>query len=347
MSNFQKELLLLASTHRTAPLEIRERFAVSEDKIASLYTGLHNIESLEECLVLNTCNRIELYLVSLNPEIKASIEHHFCDFHNFESAHLKEFSFWKSGLDVVSHLFEVSSGIDSQMVGETEITGQVKVSYQTAAKMASVGPVLHKLFQKCFQSTKWVRSNTSIGKGQVSVGNVAVDLALRIFGDLTASRILVIGTGEVGEKTVRALKSRGARSISVCGRTYDHAESLAESIGAQAIAFEDYPNALANFDIIACSTASTEILITASMIESAVRKRSNLPMFFIDLAVPRDIETRVANIPNVFLYNLDDLAEIANENLNSRIAEIDRCRQILQERAKRLWSGFENDGIAR
>ena len=345
MSKTQKELLLFASTHRTAPLEIREQFAISADRVASLYSGLREIESLEECLVLNTCNRIELYLISLKPEIKAVVEDHFCNFHNFKIDHLHKFSFWKSGLDAVNHLFEVSSGIDSQMVGETEITGQVKSSYQTAAEIASVGPVLHRVFQKCFQSTKWVRSNTTIGKGQISIGSVAVDLALRIFGNLTSSSILVIGTGEVGEKTVKALKSRGARSISVSSRTYDNAETLAKKIEGQAIAFEDFSNALSNFDIIVCSTASPEIIISSSMVKTAMHERPNQPMFLIDLAVPRDIETEVSDISNVFLYNLDDLAEIANENLNSRIAEIDRCRQILQERAARLWNGLEYNEI--
>lgn len=345
MSKTHKKLLLLASTHRTAPLEIREQFAVSGDKIFSLYRGLRVIDSLEECLVLNTCNRIELYLIALKPEIKTVVEKYFCDFHNFEFDHLKNFSFWKSGLDVVNHLFEVSSGIDSQMVGETEITGQVKSSYQTASELASVGPVLHKVFQKCFQSTKLVRSNTTIGKGQISIGSVAVDLALRIFGDIKGSRILVIGTGEVGEKTVIALKIRGARSISVSSRTYANAESLAKKIEGQPIAFEGFPNELSQFDIIVCSTASSESIISFKMIESAMHERPNQPMFFIDLAVPRDIEIQVSNIPNVFLYNLDDLAEIANENLNDRIAEIDGCRQILQERAERLWSGLEDKGI--
>ncbi len=341
----QKELLLFATTHRTAPLEIREQFAINSDRIASLYTGLCKIESLEECLVLNTCNRIELYLISLKPEIKRAVENHFCKFHNFKIGHLHKFSFWKSGLDVVNHLFEVSSGIDSQMVGETEIIGQVKSSYKTAAEIASVGPILHRVFQKCFQSTKWVRNNTTIGEGQISIGSVAVDLALRIFGNLTFSRILVIGTGEVGKKTVKALKSRGANSISVSSQTFDNAEKLANEIAGQAIAFEDLPTVISNFDIIICSTASSKIIISSSMIKSTMYRRPNQPMFFIDLAVPRDIETQITNTPNVFLYNLDDLAEIANENLNSRIGEIDRCRQILQERANRLWSSLEYNGI--
>lgn len=336
MNQTRDNLFLLGSTHRSAPLEIREKITVGEEKMASLYSGLNEIETLKECLVLNTCNRIELYAVSHDDEIKNALEHYFCKFHDFDRELFKKYSFWKVNHDVVNHLFEVSSGIDSQIVGETEITGQVKSSYQSAVEKSTVGPVLHRLFQKSFQAAKWVRSNSAIGRGQISIGNVAVDLALRIFGDLNLSRILVIGTGEVGEKTLKALKSRGARSIAISSRTHDNAVALANAIGGQAILFEEYPETLTSFDIIICSTASTEPIISFSTIESAIRERPDRPMFLIDLAMPRDIDTRVANIPNVFLYNLDDLSEIANENIKSRTAEIDRCRQYLHEKSKSL-----------
>ena len=340
MGTTENNLLLLGSSHRTVPLEVRERLAVADDQLAHIYEQLKEIKNLREVLVLNTCNRIELYTVSPRITVQEEIESFLCDFHRFDRSEFNRYSFRKTGLEVVRHLFEVSSGIDSQMVGETEIFGQLKDSYGIAIKHSSVGPLLHRLFQKSFQAAKWARTHTGVGKGHISIGNICVNLALRIFGKLNAARILVLGTGEVGEKTAKALKSRGADSITVTGRTRENVEKLAEDIAGEPLEFDQYPGKLSFFDIVICSTAAPEPLLTNESVKEAIQKRPNQPLFIIDLAVPRNVDPRASQLPNVFLYNLNDISQIANENLKEREAEIDSCREVLFSRADRLWKSL-------
>jgi len=341
MSNRGGNIFLLGSSHELAPLEIRDRIAVGKDRLDSIYEGFRQVSGVEECLVLNTCNRIELYSVSHDPDLPALMEAFFCDFQSFDQTQFQQYKVCKDGVDVVRHIFAVSSGIDSQMVGETEILGQVKNSYSDAVKKEVVGPLLHRTFQKSFQAAKWVRSHTRIGRGQVSIGNVAVDLANRIFGDLGSCHILIVGTGEVGQKTAKALKRRGVGAITVSSRTLDHADALAREVGGQTILYENYQVALGQFDIVICSTAAADFVLSADQVEAAMQKRPDRPLFLIDLAVPRDIDDKAAEVPNVFLYDLDDLSEIANRNLESRKAEIDKCRHILDAKAEHFWQSLQ------
>lgn len=331
------QLLLLGSSHRTAPLEVRERLSVGKEQLKSLYRSLGKIRRLEESLVLNTCNRIELYIVSPDALMGDRIEQFLCDFHHFNQAEFSRYSYRKAGAEVVRHLFEVSAGIDSQMVGETEIFGQVKDSYSLAIDHATVGPSLHQLFQKSFQAAKWARTHTGVGKGNVSASNVSVNLATRIFGKLSEVRILVLGTGDVGESTARALQSRGARRITVSGRTPEKAQLLANSINGNILPFEKFPNEMHHFDIVICSTGAGRILLTLKMVEEALHKRPLHPLFLIDLAVPRNVDPASSALANLFLYDLDDVATIANENLKGRIKQIDSCRQVLGQRAQKVW----------
>jgi glutamyl-tRNA reductase len=213
----------------------------------------------------------------------------------------------------------------------------VKDAYADAQKRATVGAALNRLFQKTFQAAKHVRTHTAIGQGQVSIATVAVDLAQKIFGDLERTQILVLGAGDVGEKTVTAFKSRGAAHLTVANRTLATAQALAESLDGQAIPFEEVSAQLGRFDIVVCSTAAPTHVLDTAMIGAAIRKRPARPLFLIDLALPRDVEATSAKLSNVFLYNLDDLAKIADENLALRQAEIARCRAILSEKAEALW----------
>ena len=235
----------------------------------------------------------------------------------------------------------MTAGVDSQMIGETEILGQVKEAYAAAQARGTTGPVLNRVFQKSFQAAKHVRTHTAIGEGQISVASVAVDLALKIFGDLQRCHVLILGAGDIGEKTARAFKSRDAGRMTVASRRFQHAQEIAENFSAQAVPFERVAETLAEFDIAVCSTAAPEPVVTQAMAASAMRRRAARPLFFIDLAMPRNIAPEVAHLANVFLYNLDDLAKIAEENVALREAEIHRVRAMLADKAAALWLQVE------
>jgi len=330
-------LFLLGASHHTAPLELREKLALSGDKVDTLRGELRALAGLPEFAVLNTCNRVEIYGVAVQPEAIERLQAALCTLSQVDPKAFAQIRLQLLGRPAVQHLLEVAAGVDSQMVGETEILGQVKEAYATAQGSGSTGPVLNRMFQKTFQAAKHVRTHTGIGEGQISTASVAVDLALKIYGDLQRCRIFVIGAGEIGEKTARAFKSRGAGTMAVTSRRFQRAEELAREFGARAVPFDGMVEALPQFDIAVCSTAAPEAVITRHMAAVAMRHRPNQPLFFIDLAMPRNIDPAAADLANVFLYNLDDLAKIAEENLAQRQSEIERVRALLAGRAEALW----------
>jgi glutamyl-tRNA reductase len=330
-------LFLLGATHHTAPLEVREKLALAGGKLEALHEVLRSLAGLREFAVLNTCNRVEIYGVAAGLATVDQLQASLCEINQIESAVFERIRLHLCDHSAVQHLIEVAAGVDSQMIGETEILGQVKEAYAAAQRDGTTGPILNRVFQKSFQAAKHVRTHTAIGEGQISVATVAVDLALKIFGDLQPCHVLVLGAGEIGEKTARAFRSRGAGAITVASRTLAHAEELAGSLSARAIPFERVAEGLSGFDIAVCSTAAPEPVVTQAMAAAAMRRRTPRPLFFIDLAMPRNIAPDVADLANVFLYNLDDLAKIAEENLALRQAAIDRARTLLAEKASALW----------
>jgi len=231
--------------------------------------------------------------------------------------------------------------LDSQMLGENEIFGQVKKAYATAQARGSSGPVLNRVFQKTFQAAKQVRSQTAITAGLVSVANVAVDLAGKVFGDLATARVLMLGAGEIGLKSGRAFRSRGPKSLGVASRRLEHAQEVAAELEATALPFAQAMTQLAEFDVVVCSTSAPETIVSPAHVQAAMAVRQGRPLFFIDVALPRDVDAGVAAIENVFLFNLDDLARIATENRTAREAEIVKCTEILQHRAHALWTQVE------
>ncbi len=333
-------LHMLGASHHTAPIEIREKIAIAPERTDELYKRLKTIAGVEELAVLNTCNRVEIYTVTSRPESRDRLESCFCEFHGFDRETFSRHSSWLEDEEVVRHLFEVSSGIDSLVVGETEILGQVKASYARAREAASLGPVLNRVFQKSFQAAKWTRTHTGIGRGQVSVGSVAVDLAQKIFGELERCHILVLGAGEIAERTINNLKSRGARSITVSNRTFERAGELARKLVGCALPFEQIHRALVDYDIVIGSTAATDPLFSRQEAEEVMRRRPLRPLFLIDLAVPRDFDAAIADMHSVFLYNIDDLSELADSNRTARQAEIERCREVLESKARHLWKNL-------
>ncbi len=334
-------LFLIGATHHTAPLEVREKLALDPAGEAALGAELAGLGDLREFAVLSTCNRVEFYGVAAEPGAAGRVQAAFCARQQFAPADFEKFRLSLDGREAVQHLFEVSAGLDSQMLGETEIFGQVKAAYAAAQARGTTSALLNRIFQKAFQAAKHVRSHTAITVGQVSVANVAVDLAQNIFGDLAQARILVLGAGEIGEKTARAFQSRGAGTLTVSSRTGERAMDLAARLGGSALPFEQRETRLAEFDIVVCSTAAPHTVLSRAAAVAAMRRRPTRPLFFIDLALPRDVDPAVAAIDNVFCYDLDDLAGIAEKNRVARAAEITRCRTLLTERADSLWRQVE------
>ncbi|PTY00491.1 glutamyl-tRNA reductase [Opitutus sp. ER46] len=334
-------LFLIGATHRRVPLEVREKLSLGAEAAAALQAEFAAISGLREFAILNTCNRVEFYGVASSSDAAARVTAAFCARQHFDRAEFEKVRLHLRGRDVVQHLVEVSAGLDSQMIGETEIFGQVKDAYARAQGAGCTGPILNRVFQKGFQAAKHVRSNTGITEGQVSVANVAVELALSIYGSLKDTRILLLGAGEIGEKTAKAFQSRGAAALTVASRRFERAMELASSLGASAMPFEQREARLSEFDVVVCATSAPDVVVTAPAVRAAMQKRPARPLFFIDQALPRDVDPGVAGMENVFLYNLDDLARIAEENRAARNAEIEKCRAMVIEKASALWRHVE------
>lgn len=341
----EPKLFLLGSSHKVASLVEREFISLPADKIDPFYDGLRSIAGMKECLLLNTCNRTEIYGVGNGTSPIDEVRNYLSNFQKLEKGFMDRHFYQREGEAVVRHLFEVTSGIDSQMVGETEILGQVKKAYEDACNRKLSGKVLNRLFQKGFQTAKWTRTNTGISRGQVNLGNVLSNLARRIFGKVENCRLLIVGAGDVAESTMKSFQSRGCQEITITGRTFDWCplsrkkpDELAEKFGGFAMAFERFHESLHLFDVILTSTSSGKTMITADQVKQSMKKRPAKPLFLIDASVPRNIDHRVASTDNVFLYNMDDVSAIANENLKLRMSEVDQCRETLASRALKLWA---------
>jgi glutamyl-tRNA reductase len=332
---------VLGASHHHAPLGLRERLALTPEKIASLRARLGAVAGPRELAVLGTCNRVEFYGVAESPEAVARLQGEFCALQGLAEADFAAVRRLVAGREALEHLLAVAAGLDSQLVGENEIFGQVKDAYAEAQAGGAAGPVLHRVFQKIFQHAKYIRTHTAVSEGQVSVANVAVELALKIFGELDSARVLLLGAGEVGEKTAKAFQSRGAAGLTVASRRLESAMGLAHSLGALAMPFWLTPVKLGEFDIVVCATAAPEAVLPQAMVAAAMRRRPARPLFLIDLALPRDVDPAAAELDNVFLYNLDDLAKIADANRAAREAEVTRARVIAGEKAEALWRQIE------
>lgn len=334
-------LFVIGATHRRVPLHVREKLSLSAESAAALQNEFSGISGLREFTMLNTCNRVEFYGVASSSDAAAQVTSAFCRRQNFDRSEFENIRLNLRGREVIQHLLEVSAGLDSQMLGETEIFGQVKDAYAKAQANGHTGAILNRVFQKSFQAAKHVRSSTAITEGQVSVANVAVELALDIFGSLKDTRILLLGAGEIGEKTAKAFQSRGAAALTVASRRLERAMELASTLGASAMPFEQREARLSEFDVVVCATSAPDIIISEALTRSAMHKRPARPLFFIDQALPRDVDPAVSEIQNVFLYNLDDLARIADANRAAREAELAKCRSMVSEKADALWRQVE------
>lgn len=333
---------VLGATHHKAPISVRERLSLSPAAAETLAGSLRQLEGLQEFTILSTCNRLEFYGVASHPEAAARVQAAFCAVQNFDPAEFDRCRLDLRGPAALRHLLDVSAGLDSQLLGENEIFGQVKDAYAAAQAKGHTGAVLNRVFQKAFQAAKHVRTHTAIAAGQVSIYSVAVELAHSVFGDLASTRILLLGAGDIGEKTARAFQSRGATSMTVASRRLERAMELATTLNSSALPFEQREARLAEFDIVVCATSAPGTVVARDAVRTALHKRPARPILFLDLAMPRDVEAGVAELQNVFLYNLDDLAIIAEENRVARESELAKCRAILGEKVDALWKSIES-----
>ncbi len=320
-------------SHATAPVELRERVAVPVKDQPEAVRELTALEGVGEAVVLSTCNRMEIYGNAAGPEAVEQVERWLRG--RFQITDTAPF-FHHPGDDAVRHLFAVVSGLESMVLGETEIFGQVKDAYAAAKEAGGTARVLNKLFQHSFRVGKLVRNSTEIQRGSTSVGSVAVELAEKIFGDLKASRVMLLGAGDMSRRCAQSLQSRGASGVVVSNRNYDRAVEMAAEMSGRALHFEQWPGEVHAVDVIISSTAAPHTVIHPEQIVPAMRRRRGRPLFIIDIAVPRDVEPSVNEIEGVYLYDIDALETIAGETRERREQEIVKCREIIEAEVKSL-----------
>jgi glutamyl-tRNA reductase len=327
------EIVLIGLNHRTAPVELRERVAFTAEQARRAAEELRAKESLEEILVLSTCNRSELYGVPSEDAQHGlgAMEGFFAAFHKLSPSDLNGSLYRHANRDVVRHLFRVTAGLDSMLLGEAEILGQVREAYRVALECGATGPVLNRMFQGALEVGKRVRAETEIGTRPVSVAFAGVKLAEQIFGNLGRHKALILGAGAVGEQVVGHLRDRGIARLLVVNRSYEHGEDLAKRVGGEAVPWENLARALEVSDMVVSSVGGGERVLTRGLLERAMAARSNRAMLLVDLGVPRNIEPQAGDLYNVYLYNLDDLGAIVEQNKKSREQEIPRAEAIIEE----------------
>jgi glutamyl-tRNA reductase len=340
-------IVIIGLNHRTAPVEIRERLAFPSEAIGHALRGLLDAlrgllerESLKEGVILSTCNRVEICaLASQGFEGTSDAKEFMAAYHGIPLGELNGYLYHYEGDEAVRHLFRVGSSLDSMVLGEPQILGQVKDAYGFAAEFRTIGPILDKFFAKTFSVAKRVRTETKVASSAVSVSFAAVELARKIFGDLSDKTVLLIGAGEMCELAARYLISAGVKGIMVTNRTFERAVKLAEEFGGIPIRFDEISVHLKRADIVLSSTGAPHFILQRQDVEEVIRIRKNRPMFFIDMAVPRDIDPDANQVDNVYVYDIDDLNNVIETNLEERQREALKAEEIVTEevRSFRRW----------
>ena len=333
-------IVVIGLSHHTAPVTVRERFAFAEARVPEVLKQLRDSGAATEAVILSTCNRVELYAVTAQEPREAfnALRQFLLDCHEYREPLHDEF-YTLAEPHSVEHLFKVACGLDSMVLGETEILGQLKKAYDVALQHGHSGGRLNRAFQKAFNVAKQIRTETNIQRGSISVGSVAVELAEKIFTSLHGRQAMVLGAGDTSEKTARALVSRGVQSIIVSNRSHDRAVELATELGGRAVHFEDWAAEFPKTDIVISSTSAPHYVLDRVRLEPLLKPRKGRPLLLIDIAVPRDIEPEVNFLENVYLYNIDDLQAIANDYLRQRKEEMARCEAIIREKVRALPGG--------
>ena len=322
-------LFTLGINHRTAPVSVREQLAFHAEELPRALAGLTGNAQAHEAAILSTCNRTELYCQAESPQI---VGEWLAGYRRLAYPEIEPFLYTHGERDAVRHAFRVASGLDSMVLGEPQILGQMKEAIRHSRETGTLGVTLDKLFQHAFAVAKEVRSSTAIGSNVVSLAAAAVRLAERIFGRIADQNVLLIGAGEMIELCATHFAAQNPRQIVVANRTIDRGRLLADRFGAQAIRLEDLPGRLAGFDIVITCTASQLPILGLGMVERAVKARRHRPMFMVDLAVPRDVEVEVGQLDDVFLYTVDDLAQVVEDGMGSRQAAVADAETIIDAR---------------
>ncbi len=335
-----KKLILLGISHKTAPVDVREKLAVPENHLNEIYHNYSKSAVIQECIVLSTCNRVEIYAVTEIPDqaihiIKNSLVH--AKNVLLTDKHL----YYMKDTHAVRHLFRVSAGLESLAVGETEILGQIKRAYESARAAGLTGKLTNVLFQRALYVGKHIRTKTGISEGPTSVANMAVALAQKIFGDLKEKHVLVIGAGETAETAAHCFLSQKTTRLTVINRTHEKAKNLADRVKGQAAHFQDLLYELAQADVVLCSTGAPDFILTSENIPAIMCKRHNKPLFIIDIAVPRDVDPNIAGQAHVHLYNIDDLDLLVKESLTKRSKETKKANHILDEKSENFSHWFK------
>jgi len=335
-------LILVGVNHKTTPVEIREKLAFTKGKIEESVNHLFNFPDIIEHTILSTCNRVEIYArANCQDSAIKSIKEFICDFHGLSLVELEDHFYSYRNKEAVEHLFRVSSSLDSMILGEAQILGQVKDAYSLAKDLRSTGLVLNQLFEKAFSIAKKVREETGIAERSVSISSSAVELAQKIFDDLENRTVMLVGTGEMAELAAKHLISYGVKTVYVTSRTYERATNLARMLNGSALDFEAFKNELHRADIVITSTSAPNFIIKKEMVEKAIHERKNKPIFFIDIAVPRDIEPDVNDLENIYLYDIDDLQVVVSANMKEREKEAENAMNFISQEVTKFnnWVG--------
>jgi len=336
-------LLAFGINHKTAPVEIREKVAFAPERLADALRDLVTKSEIREAAILSTCNRTELYCCLAKADTN-QVEQWFSDFHQLPTNELKPYIYKHPDQAAVRHLLRVASGLDSMVLGEPQILGQVKTAYRAAADAGTLGTVLNKLCQHTFNVAKQVRTDTAIGESPVSVAFAAVSLAKQMFSSFEHHTVLLIGAGETIELAARHLKEVGIGRIIIANRTIERAHTLAEEVGGFAISLSEIPDHLAEADLVISSTGSQLPILGKGTVERAIKARKRRPILMIDIAVPRDIEPEVASLADVYLYTVDDLQDIIEEGLKSRREAAQQAEEIIDTQVSQFmgWVKAQN-----
>lgn len=334
------EIVLIGLNHRTASLDMRERVAFNPEQALRASQELRTRGILEESLVLSTCNRSEVYGVP--PEKLAdsanALEGFLTTFHQLRAEELNGSMYRHRDRDAVRHLFRVSAGLDSMMLGEAEILGQVREAYRAALEHGATGPVLNRMFQGALEVGKRVRSETEIGARPTSVASAGVRLAERVFGKLRGHSALIIGAGSMGEQAATHLRDRGINRVVVANRSAQRGDELAKRMNSQTVPWENIPESLQHADIVVTSVGGSDKVLTPDIVTRAMELRGDRALFVIDLGMPRNVESEVGSLYNVYLYNIDDLSGIVEQNKQARASEIPRAEEIIEEHVAKFHS---------
>jgi glutamyl-tRNA reductase len=341
------KLLITGLNHKTAPVEVRERLAFEEQALPEALDNLKQRPGVLEGMILSTCNRVEV-AVTADDQVNASeaVEHFLSEARRVERAFVTPYLYRHDGSGAIRHLFRVASSLDSMIVGEPQILGQLKTAYALAKERGAISGFLDLLLTRSFNVAKRVRSETDIGTSAVSVSYAAVELARDIFGSLAGTRVLLVGAGKMAESAARHLRRAGVAEILVTNRTGERAQSLAEEFQGRAVNYENFFSVLPDVDIVLASSGAPHYILTSDQMRAVIGRRRNRPMFLIDIAVPRNIEPEVNNLDNVFLYDIDDLDRVVQTNLQGRSEVAVQAEQIITEEVERMMLRLKTREVA-